>query len=211
VARRRTTAEERVPRGRPRTFDCDLALGEALQVFWKKGYAGASLSDLTKAMGINRPSLYAAYGDKEQLFRKALDKYAGEQKEYLRSAMAEPRIEDVVRRVLLGAADSMCAGKGHPAGCLLVQGAMASGREDKAITGELVRRRCANEVMIRDRMQRAQREGELPADADPAALAKYIATVTLGMAVQAASGATFEQLREVAETAMKAWPRLAGG
>ena len=197
-------------RGRPRSFDCDLALAKALQVFWRKGYAGASLADLTRAMGINRPSLYAAYGDKEQLFRKALDKYVRQQEAYLREALGEPRVRDAVWKLLLGAAESMCAGAGHPAGCLLVQGSMASGREDEAITRELARRRSANEAMIRERMRRAQKEGELSSDRDADAIAKYVATLTLGMAVQAASGASREQLRQIAETTLRAWPTLAG-
>jgi len=194
-------------RGRPRSFDSAQALERALRVFWRKGYEGASLAELTKAMGINRPSLYAAYGDKPALFRKALDRYAGEMGGYLREALARPKAREVAEKLLLGAADSMCGGQGNPAGCLLVQGGLAVGDEDESIRRELISRRRANEAMVRRRLQRAKREEDLPPTSDPAALARYIATVSQGMAVQAASGASRDQLREVAETALKAWPK----
>ena len=194
------------PRGRPRSFNCDLALAQALQVFWRKGYAGASLSDLTKAMGVNRPSLYAAYGDKESLFRKALDLYMRDQQFHIQKALDQPNARAVAEALLVTAADSMCGGARHPAGCLLVQGGLAAGEEDESIRRELITRRRANEFLIRRRMRRAKQEGDLPARSDPDALARYLATVSQGMAVQAASGVTREQLRQVAETALQAWP-----
>lgn len=200
------TGKQPLLRGRPRSFDCDLALGQALQVFWRKGYAGASLSDLTKAMGINRPSLYAAYGDKEALFRKALDLYMHGQQIHIQQALGQPNARAVAEALLFTAADSMCGGARHPAGCLLVQGGLAAGEEDESIRRELTLRRRANEVLIRRRLQRARKEGDLPAGSDPDALARYVATVSQGMAVQAASGASRNQLREVAETALRAWP-----
>ncbi len=91
--------------GRPRSFETDKALDRALQVFWRKGYEGASLSDLTKAMGINRPSLYAAFGDKEALFRKALDRYTDGPAAYVREALHQPTARAVAERLLRGAAD----------------------------------------------------------------------------------------------------------
>src|SRR5438552_872534 len=93
------------PRGRPRAFDADKALDRALQVFWRKGYEGTSLSDLTRAMGINRPSLYAAFGDKEALFRKVLDRYVEGPSAYVREALEEPTARAVVERLLLGTAE----------------------------------------------------------------------------------------------------------
>jgi len=126
---------------------------------------------------------------------------------YLREALALPKAREVAEKLLLGAADSMCGGQGNPAGCLLVQGGLAVGDEDESIRRELISRRRANEAMVRRRLQRAKREEDLPPTSDPAALARYIATVSQGMAVQAASGASRDQLREVAETALKAWPK----
>jgi AcrR family transcriptional regulator len=207
VIRMRKTADAVQTRGRPRSFDRGQALDRALRVFWRKGYEGASLAELTKAMGINRPSLYAAYGDKEALFREALDRYAGQMEGYMREALARPTAREVAESLLLGAADSMCGTGGNPAGCLLVQGGLAVGREDESVRRELVARRQANEAAIRERMQRAKKQGDLPAGADPVALARYIATVSQGMAVQAASGVRRDQLREIARTALRAWPK----
>src|SRR5881397_2597277 len=110
----------RTPAGRPRSFDLDKALDAALQVFWQKGYEGASLSDLTEAMGINRPSLYAAFGNKEALFRKVLDRYFAGPAAYVREALQEPTARAVVERLLLGAAESHSDPR-HPQGCLAVQ------------------------------------------------------------------------------------------
>lgn len=193
-------------RGRPRSFDSDRALEQALRVFWQRGYAGTSLSDLTKAMRINRPSLYAAFGDKEALFRKALDRYAAERESYVQGALNQSSAFEVAKALLTGAADSMCGGGQHPAGCLLVQGALATGEDNEMIRRELALRRRANEVLICRRMQRAKEEGDLPMNAEPAVLARYLATLTQGMAVQAAGGATREQLMEIAKTALLAWP-----
>src|ERR1700687_5700303 len=109
------------PTGRPRSFDSDKALDAAMQVFWRKGYEGASLSDLTDAMGINRPSLYAAFGDKEALFRKALDRYAKGPAAYVREALNQPTAREVAQALLLGTADLLTDPQ-HPSGCLMVQG-----------------------------------------------------------------------------------------
>src|SRR5439155_12264942 len=115
-----------VPLGRPRAFDPDAALDRAMHVFWAKGYEGASLSALTRAMRINRPSLYAAFGNKEQLFRKVLDRYMDGPVGYFRKALAAPKARDVVEEILLGTA-RMADDSRIPAGCLMVQGALACG------------------------------------------------------------------------------------
>ncbi len=175
-----------------------------MQVFWRQGYEGASLSDLTKAMGINRPSLYAAFGDKEALFRKALDRYDNGPAAYIRQALQEPTARAVAERLLLGAADLQTDPR-HP-GCLMVQGALACGDAADPVRRELIARRKNGEAAIRRRLQRAKAEGDLPGDADPAGLALYIATIVRGMAVEAAGGATRRELRRVVQTAMRAWP-----
>src|SRR5262245_55376659 len=112
--------------GRPRAFDTDKALDRALNIFWRKGYEGAALAELTKAIGINRPSLYAAFGDKEALFRKALERYEQGPTAFIREALAEPTARRVAERLLLDGIGSIC-GNGHPRGCMLVQGALAAG------------------------------------------------------------------------------------
>jgi AcrR family transcriptional regulator len=193
------------PLGRPRSFDIDKALDRALQVFWHKGYEGTTLSDLTKTMGINRPSLYAAFGNKETLFRKALDRYSDGPAAYVRKALEEPRARAVVERLLREAADLLTDPR-TPRGCLMVQGALSCGEAANPIRQELASRRAAGEAAIRQRFKRAVSEGDLPADADPTDLARYVATVTHGMAVQAAGGASRKQLLRVVETALRAWP-----
>jgi AcrR family transcriptional regulator len=191
--------------GRPRSFDADEALQRALQVFWYKGYEGTSLSDLTRAMGINRPSLYAAFGNKETLFRKALDRYSEGPAAYVREALGERTARAVVERLLCGAVDLLTDPHGPP-GCLMVQGALACREAADPVRQELALRRAASEAAICQRFKRAKLEGDLPTDADPADLARFIATVIHGMAVQAAGGAGRDQLRRVAQTALRAWP-----
>ena len=194
------------PMGRPRAFDVDQALDRALKMFWRKGYEGASLSDLTKAMGINRPSLYAAFGDKEGLFRKALDRYSHRSAAYFWEALKQPTARAVVERLLRGTADSV-TDPHNPRGCLFVQGALACGKEGDSIRRELISRRAAGEVEIHQRLKRAKAEGDLPADSNPADLARFIATVSQGVAVQAAGGATRAELERVVQTALRAWPK----
>jgi AcrR family transcriptional regulator len=191
--------------GRPRSFDIDEALNRALQVFWRKGYEGTSLSDLTKAVGVNRPSLYAAFGDKKALFRKALDRYLTGPAGYTLEALKKPTARAVVERLLQGAADLNTAPR-NPGGCLMVQGALASGDAGHSIRQELVACRAAGEAALRRRFQRAKSERDLPADTDPADLACYLATIIYGMAVQAAGGASRDKLQRVVEMALRTLP-----
>lgn len=192
--------------GRPRAFDADQALDRALDVFWRKGYEGATLCDLTGAMGINPPSLYAAFGNKEGLFRKALDRYWRLRTALWEEALAAPTARRVTERLLHGTAKFL-SDPCHPKGCLAVHGALVSGEETDCIRRELEKRRATSQAAIRERLKRAKREGDLPADADPAALARFLATVMEGMAVQAASGASRKELDRVAETALRAFPQ----
>jgi AcrR family transcriptional regulator len=194
-----------VATGRPREFDVDQALDRALSLFWRKGYEGTTLPELTKAMGINRPSLYAAFGSKEGLFRKALDRYAEGPAAYIRKALNEPTARAVARRLLSGTID-MVTGRQNPRGCLIVQGALACGEAAESVRRELVSRRLAGEAAIRERFERARSNGDLPLHAHPADLARYIVTIIQGIAVQAASGASRAELRRVAVMAMRTWP-----
>lgn len=192
-------------RGRPRAFDLEEALDRALEVFWAKGYGGASLDNLTRAMGISRPSLYAAFGDKEALFRKALDRYEGGPASFAHEALKEPTARAVVEAVLRGAV-IMHTDPKTPLGCLMVHSALASGGAADGVRRELNSRRAKAEAALRRRLTRAKAEGDLPPDSEPSDLARYVMTVIRGMAVQAASGANRRQLRRVVQIALRAWP-----
>src|SRR3954467_15810159 len=127
--------ETAVLRGRPREFDVDHALTAALRVFWSKGYEGASMTDLTDAMGITRPSLYAAFGNKEALFRKALDLYEREKLEYTRAALQQPTARAVAEHIMRGALEAQ-TGNSEPHGCLGVISSMACGAEAESIKAQ---------------------------------------------------------------------------
>jgi AcrR family transcriptional regulator len=191
--------------GRPRAFDIDEALDRALKVFWRKGYEGTSLSDLTEALGINRPSLYAAFGNKEQLFRKVMERYQSGPASYLQQSLAAPTARAMAEQLLHATADALgCPDR--PAGCLVVQAALSCGDAGDAMRKELIARRLASEAAIRDRLVHAREQSDLPADADPEELARYLVTVMYGMAVHAAGGANRDQLHQIADRALHAWP-----
>ena len=192
-------------KGRPRSFNAEKALDRALDVFRRKGYEGTSITDLTCAMGIERPSLYAAFGDKEDLFRKALDRYCAQNAVHMEAALKEKTARRFVERILFDAAE-MQTDPRNPPGCLTVQGALACGRESEPVRKELIHRRDEAEALIRKRLQRAKKEGDLPADSRPSHLARFFATVINGMAVQAAGGASRTELHRVVETALRILP-----
>jgi AcrR family transcriptional regulator len=190
--------------GRPRAFNAEKALDQAMRVFWKHGYEGSSLPQLTKAMGINRPSLYAAFGNKESLFRKALDRYQEQTGAMVRDALAQLTARGAVERLLKMVIQNPAPGKIR--GCLLVQGALACGSSADSIRKELSRRRLAGERALRERFERAVSEGDLSRDSDPAALAKYVATFQHGLAVQSAGGASGKELLAAVDVVLRAWP-----
>jgi len=191
--------------GRPREFDVDKALDLALQVFWRKGYEGASMADLTETMGITKPSLYSAFGNKEELFRKALDRYVDGPGGYFQVALAKPTARAVVEHLLYESAAAV-TDPDHPPGCLAVQGALSCGDAAESIKQELMSRRAKGEQDLRERFERAIAEGDLPSGSDAADLAAYLSAFLQGMAVQAAGGTTREQLRKIAEMALRTWP-----
>lgn len=194
-----------MPKGRPRQFDYDKALDAALLLFWRNGYEGTSLAALTEAMKINVPSLYAAFGNKEKLFQKALERYLQRPASYLPKALKEPTARRAVEKLFGGAID-MVMNPQHPDGCLLVQGALASGPSTASIRQELSMRRAGAEAAVRRRFEKALAEGDLPAHVDAAQLARYIVTVLWGLSVQAAGGASRAQLKSVAAFALRCWP-----
>ncbi len=206
--RRAAAAKGRGPksrRGRPRAFNVEWALDAALKVFWAKGYEGASLDDLTEAMGINRPSLYAAFGNKQELFRRAVERYGQGPAAHTCAALAAATARGVAERMLTGTV-ALLTDPRHPHGCLIVQGALACGDDSACVQRELAAHREAGVAALRKRFERARREGDLPRTENPADLARYVATVAHGLSVQAASGATRAELTRVVKTAMRAWP-----
>jgi AcrR family transcriptional regulator len=190
---------------RPRAFDLDTATDAALHLFWQKGYGGTSLADLTAAMGINRPSFYAAFGSKEALFHRVVERYIEGPGANVAAALREKSAREVVASLLAAYADAP-ADSTREKGCFLVQGALACSAEDHAIRDKLAACRAAGERALRDRLKRAKGEGDLPSDENPADLARYVWTMCQGMAVQAAGGATRADLRRVAEHVMKSFP-----
>ena len=196
---------EKAQLGRPRAFDADAALEKAMIVFWEQGYEGASLAGLTEAMGISRKSMYAAFGNKEELFRKALRRYAEGPGGYIVQALRAPTARAVATEFLAGAVRT-CTRTGCPAGCLGVQGALAVGETGRAAHDTLTEWRALGQAYLRDRFQRAVDEADLPAGADPDLIARYLVTISNGIAVQAAGGAAAEDLQRVADAALRNWP-----
>jgi len=211
TARYRTTSvvivtrQTRAPIGRPRGFDADEALERALLVFWERGYEGAGLAELTEAMGITRTSMYAAFGNKEQLFRKALDLYTEGPASYGLRALAEPTAEAVVRAFLHGTVEATTR-PGCPAGCLGVQGSLAAGDAGEPARVALAEWRRAAGKHLEKRLRRAVAEGDLAPGTDAGRLARYVMTVSFGIAVQAAGGVGRDDLQEVVDLALAAWP-----
>lgn len=180
--------------GRPRSFDRDAALDLALDAFWERGYEETSIAALTSAMGIAPPSLYAAFGDKQQLFEEASARYLDALERGLSDGLGAPTAREAIERVLRATADAHTA-RDHPRGCLVMS--------EPLLARERVRCRDA----IRDRFRRGrEEEGDPPPDADPDALADFYDVVIAGMSARARDGATREQLHATVDQALAAWP-----
>jgi AcrR family transcriptional regulator len=192
-------------RGRPREFDPDQALAAALAIFWRRGYEAASLTELTEAMGITRPSLYACFGNKEALFRKALDLYERDKLSYVQAALEAPTARDVAERLLCGAL-AMQTSTCDPKGCLGVIASLACGVEAESIRAEVLERRASSDAALIERFRRAKTEGDLPEAVDPEGLARYLGAVMQGLAVQASSGVAAADLARMVETTLSLWP-----
>jgi AcrR family transcriptional regulator len=195
--------------GRPRAFDMDKALDEAMEVFWRHGFEGATIAELTGAMDINPPSLYAAFGSKEGLLKAALDHYSKRRDECMTEVLAALTAREAAEKLLLRLAD-MQTDPANPPGCLLVAGGLACGAGAENVPFELAARRARTEDQLRERFERARAEDDLPADADPAALARYLSAVIVGMGVLASSGASRNELHEVARVSLRAFDERAG-
>ena len=191
--------------GRPRGFCVEDTLDRAMTVFWRHGYEGASMSDLTAAIGINSPSLYACFGSKEGLFRAVLERYDQRRKKFMEDVIAAPTAQKVAETYLHGVADFASDTSGqNPPGCLLLQSGLSCGDSD--IPDELARHRAEKEEALRNRFEKVRKAGELPKGVTPAMLARFLMTVSNGICVQASSGSSVKELHEVAAMALMGWP-----
>lgn len=203
---KQTEAESTKTRGRPLSFDRDAALQSAMHVFWERGYEAASIADLTAAMGITPPSLYTAFGDKERLFLEAVELYAaGPGGGGARALAEETSARQAIERWLREAAVELTRSS-HPPGCMVVTAATNCSRASEHVRAALAQRRASADAGLRARIRRSVIEGELPADADSAALASFYSTVFQGMAMQARDGASRAALLATVGVAMRAWP-----
>ena len=193
--------------GRPREFDIDEAIQMATELFWRKGYEGTSLSDLTGAMRITAPSFYFAFGNKEKLFRRVIKQYYESQIELLESALREPTVRGVTERFLYGYADVL-TGRAHAPGCLALNSSLPCA-EDDTLRAWLAKLRGELTVRLRKRFAQARGTHELPINADPEALARYIAIVAWGLAVEAQSGAKRKELYSAIAVSLAMWPSTA--
>jgi AcrR family transcriptional regulator len=193
------------PKGRPREFCVDQALAAALRVFWRKGFEGASLTELTDAMGITRPSLYAAFGNKEALFRRALDLYEREKLAYVTDALGAPTARGVAERLIRGSLANQTSDC-EPKGCLGVISTIACGTEAESVRDEVIARRASSHQALIERFERAKADGDLPDHVDAEGLAAYLTAILQGMAVQAGAGASKEQLDALVATSLALWP-----
>lgn len=191
--------------GRHREFDVDEALDAALRVFWSKGYEGASYADLTKAAGVERPALYSAFGNKEALFRRALERYYEHYLHYLPEAMRLPTAREVAEHIVFNAVDLNTRYPDHT-GCLGINGVLAGSDAAEPVRQALIDARDAAEVELRDRFEQAKAEGDLPETADAEVLAAFVIAVTHGIAVQAKAGFSRDKLEAVAKHALSTWP-----
>ncbi len=197
----------RSQRGRPRAFDRDQALEAAMRVFWEKGYVATSMTDLTTAMGIASPSLYAAFGSKEDLFREALDRYDSNFRNLAGEALnSNAALRDQFERLLhLSAREN---DRQTPAGCMMLMACEQRAELSPELAEDLSSRRAVAVALMEQRLHRAIETGEVTADIDARAIAEFYGTLQRGLSISAKTGATPEELRSVIASSMAVWDTL---
>lgn len=198
-----------MPRGRPRGFDRQHALHQAMTLFWEQGFEHTSMADLSAAMGLKPPSIYAAFGDKAALFKAAVALYADTQGRCIWSSLEQPddTARQAIHNLLRATAQAYGCDDKHR-GCMIVLAAPQATGANPAVCEELKRRRLANVTQVERRLRQDVDSGELPADLDCRGVARYFATVQQGMAIQARDGSGYDQLMAVADDAMAGWDAL---
>jgi AcrR family transcriptional regulator len=188
-------------------FDKDKALDTALRLFWKHGYEGTSVAALASALGVTVPSLYLAFGNKESLFMRAVERYGCYSGKLYERAFEKQTAREVALGILEGEVD-LVLGSDTPDGCLMIHGALATSPESETVRLAMAELRRVAESEVADRFRQALEEGDaLPNGIGPDALAGYVMTVASGLAVQARTGLTRAQLEQVVEVAMRIWPK----
>ncbi|MGK7867861.1 TetR/AcrR family transcriptional regulator [Falsiroseomonas sp. E2-1-a20] len=195
--------------GRPLSFDREAALGTAMLLFWRHGYEATSVAQLTQAMGITPPSLYAAFGDKRRLFRAALHRYMTGARTVEQIIGEAASARDAARDLLVAAATGN-TGEATPPGCLLASALVSGSAEEAELREELASIRRDIEARLRSRIAQDVAEGRLPSGCDAAALAGHTLAVIQGMSTLAKDGADRGKLLRIVETAMACWPGPGG-
>lgn len=191
--------------GRPRSFDPDLALRAVLLLFWKHGFDGTSYTELTAATGMSKPTIYATFGDKVELFRKAVVLYAEQSIKVYQQALAQPTARGAVE-ACLRLARGLNPQTDEPQVCFLVQGALTGSADTQELRDELSSLQRQATLLLQKRLEKGQRKGELPSTANTRVMAEYFTSVVTGLSVQAATGATHQDLKQVVDMALVSWP-----
>ncbi len=190
-------------RGRPPAYDADAAMAGVMDVFWRAGYAATSLDDISAATGMNRPSLYGAFGDKRALYRAALDRYRAAARAGMKEALAPDRpLRDAIGAVYKKALSLYLSGESAPRGCFMIGTALTEAVGDANLRKALGDGLRDIEAAFASRIRFARDQGELPANADPAALAKLAAAILYSLAVQSRAGVARAALEATARAAL---------
>lgn len=197
-------------RGRPRLLDRDVGLDIAARLFWERGYEGTSTADLTKAMGINPPTLYSMFGSKEELYRQALDFSVGRENKG-RSAILQSGLPvyEALRLYLYDIADGDTQ-PDKPPGCMVSTAVLQHAEENASVARMTAALREQSMQTLKARFDRAVEEGELPAQTDTDTLARFYGAIIQGMSAQACDGACNALLKRMIDLSLAAWPGKRG-